>query len=350
MAQDNSIPLRAFQGESPVDNFLGSMYQAQDRGNAQKTQQFNQQRLQRQDERAEASFGQEQSVAKLKEALMRGEAIAQIIGQGRDGDAAGFEMLKQQAAQAGIPAEAMAHLTVADLPRLREESGRTLGQLKTQLMQAQIGSERAQAGAANALAQARSRVGGGGAGPGGGFASRPMAAGAQSKEDEDIEGVGAARTLQAKTSDWINAFEKGGLETGPGSQAMKAFGEATGIGTTNSRQLSLLQSDLEGMRNDSLRLNTGVQTEGDAQREWRSLFTNIMDQDYVVKALKRINTLNKRAEALKIRKINIRRERNGMAPLDPQQIDDGGAPSLGYATDPQAADDYSDVDAILGLK
>lgn len=337
-----------------VGNFLSSYGTAQAQQQAQKDRAFQQQRVMRQDDMAEQQFGMQ----KQKHQFEIAQQVVDMLGSVQDGDEMGFERAKQRWGQMGLPMEAVAGFTVADLPSLRVKAGTQLRELQAQAQQANIrqsdaaaSQSRASARAADALAQYRTS---GGVGGTPGRTGRPIPAGVQAKEDDDIETIGAARTLQAKTSDWITAFTKGGLETGPGSQAMRVFNEATGVGTSNSRTLSLFQNDLEGMRNDSLRLNKGVQTEGDAVREWRNLMSNVMDQEYVVKALGRINAINKRAEALKIRQINIRRDRNGLPPLDPQEISLGVPDTLGYAdpgVDGQGGgDDFSDVDALLGLK
>lgn len=52
---------------------------------------------------------------------------------------------------------------------------------------------------------------------------------------------------------------------------------------------------MERLRNESLRLNAGVQTEGDAQRAWNELFGNLNDESVVKAQLQRIQQLNNRA-------------------------------------------------------
>jgi hypothetical protein len=106
------------------------------------------------------------------------------------------------------------------------------------------------------------------------------------------------------------------------------------------------------MRNDSLRLNAGVQTEGDAIREWNALIAGLNDQDYVIGALKRIEQLNAQAAALKMQKINIRRQRNNFPLFDPASVTLPSEMGLTYQGGNATAqgDDFSDVDALLGLK
>lgn len=72
----------------------------------------------------------------------------------------------------------------------------------------------------------------------------------------------------------------------------------SGASTPESRNFALMMSSLEKLRNDSLRLNNGVQTEGDAQRAWNELMNNLNDEEVVSAQIVRIIELNKRAERL----------------------------------------------------
>ena len=76
-----------------------------------------------------------------------------------------------------------------------------------------------------------------------------------------------------------------------------------GMSDENSRNMASFKSSLEKLRNDSLRLNTGVQTDGDAQRAWNELFENINDGGVVTQRLAEIKRLN--ARAVQLRKLNV---------------------------------------------
>lgn len=105
---------------------------------------------------------------KIEQAMKMNGAITQLLSQVRDGDVQGFEAAKQRAAQIGIPMDQMGHLTVADLPRLRAESGQTAKELDIQFKQAQIAAQKANAAQSYAAADASRRSGqGGSAGQGG---------------------------------------------------------------------------------------------------------------------------------------------------------------------------------------
>ena len=63
-------------------------------------------------------------------------------------------------------------------------------------------------------------------------------------------------------------------------------------------------------------MNTGVQTDGDAQRAWNELFQNINDTDLVKQRLAEIKNINKRGAELQQLKIDGVRANYGHGPLD----------------------------------
>lgn len=139
-----------------VGNYLSNYYAAQQKQQAEQDRQRNMMRQDRQDDMAEQQFSGQMDLQKLETAVKRGQAMTQIIGRVRDGDAQGFEAAKAQAVQElGLPPEQVAHLTIADLPRLRAESGQTMRELEIAYKRAQIASEQAQARSYDALAGAR---------------------------------------------------------------------------------------------------------------------------------------------------------------------------------------------------
>lgn len=67
---------------------------------------------------------------------------------------------------------------------------------------------------------------------------------------------------------------------------------------------------------DSLRLNKGTQTEGDAQRATDAIFENINDESAVLRRLNELKRINERALANKKRSINRRRANEGVPAFD----------------------------------
>jgi hypothetical protein len=91
---------------------------------------------------------------------------------------------------------------------------------------------------------------------------------------------------------------------------------ATGLSNQASRNYASFQAALEKLRNDSLRLNRGVQTEGDAVRAWNELVKNINDPKVVKQRLEEIIRNNKVAAEYRRNVIQQRRADNGLEPLD----------------------------------
>lgn len=135
-----------------VGNFLSSYGTAQQKQQADADRQRN---MQRQDQGDE--------MARQAHALKIGQEVVDMLGSVGDGDVAGFERAKQRWAQMGLPPEAVAGFTAADLPMLRQKAGTQLrelqlknAQLAPQLTQAQINEVRARTAKVNADARAQS--------------------------------------------------------------------------------------------------------------------------------------------------------------------------------------------------
>ena len=72
---------------------------------------------------------------------------------------------------------------------------------------------------------------------------------------------------------------------------------------------------IKQLRNDSLRLNTGVQTEGDANRAWDELVNNLNDPELVNQRLSEIRAINRQAAEFHKERANQAREDSGSEPL-----------------------------------
>jgi len=94
------------------------------------------------------------------------------------------------------------------------------------------------------------------------------------------------------------------LSFGPASNLANSALNAAGISTEGSRNLSSFKSEMEKLRNDSLRLNKGVQTDGDAQRAWNELFQNINDTKLVQQRMTEIKQINARAKNLRLMEVD----------------------------------------------
>jgi hypothetical protein len=259
------------------------------------------------------------SLQKLQIAKAQNDAIANLVGSVRDGDAAGFEAAKQRAvSELGIDPQMVSGLTVQDLPRLRLQSGQTARELDAALQRAQIDASRASADASRSLANQRTA---------GGAALPPRL---QTAEDEDIGAIQTVQSINAQLDAIEGQIDSGELDLGPVNNLISRGMNYAGASNEGSINFATMMSTLEKMRNDSLILNKGVQTEGDAVRAWNALIANVNDPDVVKAQIARIKKLNEIAAAQKEQLINVRRTRNNAPPFDPSQIalpGGGGAPA-----------------------
>lgn len=146
--------------------------------------------------------------------------------------------------------------------------------------------------------------------------SKPLAAPVQKAEDKDLEAIAAASTMNDQLSKIGEQITSGKLNLGPVNNKLAAARNAMGMSTEKSRNYGSLNSTLEQLRNASLRLNAGVQTDGDAQRAWNELITNINDPALVQQRLTEIRALNEKAMELKTNMIQQRRHNARAEPLD----------------------------------
>jgi hypothetical protein len=150
----------------------------------------------------------------------------------------------------------------------------------------------------------------------GGYSTKPLPATALKMQNDALDKLSISSNNTQKLLDVKNQIESGKLNLGLISNISGNVRNTLGRSTESSRNLSSFKSTLEKLRNDSLRLNSGVQTDGDAQRAWNELFENINDQELVKQRLGEIAEINKRgAELQKLQIENIRGNYNA-PPVD----------------------------------
>ena len=160
------------------------------------------------------------------------------------------------------------------------------------------------------------------AGPGAGPAAappkppKPLPAGAMKMQQESLDKIGIASSINADLAGIDRQIESGKLSFGPVSNLMNTGRNMAGISSEESRNFGTFKSTLERLRNESLRLNTGVQTDGDAQRAWNELFQNINDTGLVRQRLAEIQAINKRGADLQRLRVDSIRNEYGVDPLD----------------------------------
>lgn len=140
--------------------------------------------------------------------------------------------------------------------------------------------------------------------------------GALKLQQEELEALGIASTINADIGALGKQLESGEIQLGPMENVMSGAKNWLGASDKTSKNYATLKSTLEKMRNDSLRLNKGVQTEGDAVRAWNELFANLNDPGVVKQRLGEIQKVNQRAGNLRKMNIDAIRRNYGLEAMD----------------------------------
>lgn len=122
-------------------------------------------------------------------------------------------------------------------------------------------------------------------------------------QQEHQDAIGSAAGINTTIDKILNQIETGRLSLSPIDRAVAYARNNTNNSNEQSRNIASFQATLEKLRNDSLRLNAGVQTDGDAKRAWNQLVTNINDKELVRQRLKEISEINE--QAIKLHKLEI---------------------------------------------
>jgi hypothetical protein len=122
-------------------------------------------------------------------------------------------------------------------------------------------------------------------------------------QQDAVDMVGTSSSINADLAGFQKQIDDGKLDFGLGSNLINGARNYVGASNEQSQNFASFKSNMERLRNESLRLNKGVQTDGDAQRAWNELFQNINDKDVVRQRLAEIQEINKRGIALQ--KLNV---------------------------------------------
>jgi len=147
-------------------------------------------------------------------------------------------------------------------------------------------------------------------------------------QQEELDAIGAASSMRADLGSVNKMLDDGKLSLGPIDNLLSKGRNATGFSDENSRNFASFNATLEKARNDSLRLNKGVQTEGDAVRAWNELLSNVNDPELVKQRLAEIDKLNERAAGLRRNNIDVIRSNFGQPPLNTSRYENV-APAIG---------------------
>jgi hypothetical protein len=153
------------------------------------------------------------------------------------------------------------------------------------------------------------------------YSDKPMPAAALKMQDESVEALSAAQRIQNLSSSLLEKVTpdntgKRKLDLGPVNNAAYAARNYAGASTPESVEFGVMKTDLEKLRNDTLRLNKGVQTEGDAQRAMNEVIQSINDPSLFAAAMTRLNEVNAQAEELQKLQIDDIRSNFRQSPYD----------------------------------
>lgn len=139
---------------------------------------------------------------------------------------------------------------------------------------------------------------------------KPMPVGALKADLEIEEAIGASEQVFSIAAKHLERMGNGSLVIGTPEAIAAKFRTITNNTTENDRNLTELNADKTAIVNASLRLNKGVQTEGDAQRAVNELMS-ANDHKTTLAAMKRLVEINKRAVALQERRRALLRQNYG---------------------------------------
>jgi hypothetical protein len=139
----------------------------------------------------------------------------------------------------------------------------------------------------------------------------------QKAEDSDIEAIQTAGGTVQDMQPIINNLETGALNLGALSNAYSKSRNFFGKSTPESQAYAELERTIQRVTNESLRLNKGVQTEGDAQRAAKEVVAAFAKNDtkLMLASLKQLQEINARAVSNKQALIDRRRMSQGVEPL-----------------------------------
>lgn len=165
--------------------------------------------------------------------------------------------------------------------------------------------------------------------------------GALKLQQEELDALSIASTIDSDIGALGKQLESGEIQLGPMENVMSGAKNWLGASDKTSKNYATLKASLEKMRNDSLRLNKGVQTEGDATRAWNELFQNLNDPGVVKQRLGEIQKVNQRAATFRKMNVDAIRKNYGL-----EQMDTKGYQNQQPAVGGLSSDEQSELDQL----
>ena len=139
---------------------------------------------------------------------------------------------------------------------------------------------------------------------------------AQSAEDDDFYAIDTSQGILKDIDRFAGLIDDDKLSFGFGEGIMDSVLQTVGAAGEEEINSAQFNTFLEKLRNDTLRLNKGVQTEGDAQRALNEIIANKNDTKVVRAQLARLRDINERAIEIRKRNINRRRKTQNVDSFD----------------------------------
>jgi len=161
---------------------------------------------------------------------------------------------------------------------------------------------------------------------------KPMPTAALKMQQENVESLGVSSAIQSDMMKYDSMIGEGKLDLGLFKNVGSKVKLLAGTKDPNAINYGNFINDMEKMRNDSLRLNKGTQTEGDAIRAMNEILTNPNSPEYVQSRLKIISEKQAQIAEEKKANNNLIRSNYGNEPLDyslyTKRADQKGKPAI----------------------
>jgi len=135
-------------------------------------------------------------------------------------------------------------------------------------------------------------------------------------QQEELDAISTSSLINKNLQKYRSAIDDKSLDLGFVSNLASRGKNVLGMSDPKSQAFANFKADMEKMRNDSLRLNKGTQTEGDAIRAWNELFENINDPQVVRSRLETIEKNNEAATEFRMKNVQSIRKNFKADPFD----------------------------------
>lgn len=153
-----------------------------------------------------------------------------------------------------------------------------------------------------------------------GAPAKPLPVGALTLQDEITQSLSGAINIAKDASALAQRIRAGEVPLEPTGRIEAWARNLVGISDPESRAYADYKQYVEKLRNDTLRLNKGVQTEGDAQRALNELVAAGNDPGLAAQAMEKVAQINQRAADLQGIRLNNVRQNYGLPAMDTGEL------------------------------